>query len=102
MSNRGKVFCVRFVPRCFKQDIWSNELVVRQSSAGKNLSKEAEDVIGIRYQAVTGEDIANREDFLCAVVTVIFGVCNSVRLSYLFVITFCRCSVRSQWPRGKA
>jgi hypothetical protein len=27
---------------------------------------------------------------MCAVVTVIFGVCNSVRLSHLFVVTFCK------------
>jgi hypothetical protein len=27
---------------------------------------------------------------MCAVVTVIFGVCNSVRLSQLFVVTFCK------------
>jgi hypothetical protein len=30
---------------------------------------------------------------MCAVVTAIFGVCNSVRLSYLFVVTFCKCSI---------
>jgi hypothetical protein len=30
-----------------------------------------------RYQATTSEDI---EDFMCAVVTVIFRVCKSVRL----------------------
>jgi hypothetical protein len=30
---------------------------------------------------------------MCAVVTVIFGVCNSVRLSELFVATLCKCSV---------
>jgi hypothetical protein len=53
---------------------------VRQSPAGKNVSTEAEDIVGIRHQATTGEDIANCEDFMCAVVTVIFGVCNSVRL----------------------
>jgi hypothetical protein len=34
--------------------------------------------IGSRYQAKASEDI---EDFMCAVVTVIFVVCNSVRLS---------------------
>jgi hypothetical protein len=40
-------------------DSWSSELVVRQSPAGKNVSTEAEDVVGIRHQATTGEDIAN-------------------------------------------
>jgi hypothetical protein len=35
-SNIGKVFSVRSVPRCYKQDSWSNELVVRQSPDGKN------------------------------------------------------------------
>jgi hypothetical protein len=32
---------------------------------------------GSRYQATASED----EDFMCAVITVNFGVCNSVRLS---------------------
>jgi hypothetical protein len=34
-----------------------------------------------------------REDFMCAVVTAIFGACNSVRLSQLFVVAFCKCSI---------
>jgi hypothetical protein len=54
---------------------------MRQSPAGKNVSTEAEDIVGIRRQATTGEDTADWEDFMSAVVTVIFGVCNSVRLS---------------------
>jgi hypothetical protein len=37
-----------------------------------------------RYQATPSEDW---EDFMCAVVTVIFGVCNSVTLSYLLAAT---------------
>jgi hypothetical protein len=40
---------------------------------GKDLS----DSLKIRYQEATKED---RGDFMCAVVTVIFGACNSVRL----------------------
>jgi hypothetical protein len=32
---------------------------------------------------------------MCAVVTVIFGVCNLVRLLQLFVVMFCKCSVNS-------
>jgi hypothetical protein len=39
-------------------DIWSNELVVRQSLAGKDLITEEENVVGIRYQAMAGEGIA--------------------------------------------
>jgi hypothetical protein len=64
-------------------DIWSNELVVRQSPADKKVSTEVEDIVGMRHQATTGEDIANWQDFMCAVVTVIFGVCNSDCRSYL-------------------
>jgi hypothetical protein len=56
-NNRGTVFSVRSVPRCYKLDSWSNKLIVRQSPAGKNLSTEAEDIVGIHHQAVTGEDI---------------------------------------------
>jgi hypothetical protein len=39
-------------------DSWSNELAVRHSPAGKNMSKEATDIVGIRHQATTGEDTA--------------------------------------------
>jgi hypothetical protein len=40
-------------------DSWNNVLVVRQSPAGKDVSTEAEDIVGIRYQATTDEDITN-------------------------------------------
>jgi hypothetical protein len=36
------VFSVRPVPRCYKQDNWSNELVVGQSPASKDVNTEAE------------------------------------------------------------
>jgi hypothetical protein len=39
-------------------DSWSNELVVRQSPAGKDVSKEEEDIAGIRYQATAGKVLA--------------------------------------------
>jgi hypothetical protein len=42
-----------------KFDSWSNELVVRQSPVGKNANTETENIVGIRHQAKTGEDIAN-------------------------------------------
>jgi hypothetical protein len=54
-SNRGNVFSVRSVPRCYKQDNWSNELVVGQSPAGKNVSTKAEDIVQVCHQATTGE-----------------------------------------------
>jgi hypothetical protein len=63
---------------------------VGQSPAGKNVSKEAEDMVEIRHQATTGEDVANGEDFMCAVIIVIFGVCNSERMSQLFAV---KCSI---------
>jgi hypothetical protein len=40
-------------------DSWSNELVVRQSPAGRDLSMEAEDTVEICQQAATGEHTAN-------------------------------------------
>jgi hypothetical protein len=55
-SNRTTVFSVRCVPRCYKQANWSNELVVGQSPVGKNVSMEAEDIVGIHHQTMTGED----------------------------------------------
>jgi hypothetical protein len=40
-------------------DSCSHELVVRQSPARKDVNTEAEDIVGIRYQATTGDDIPN-------------------------------------------
>jgi hypothetical protein len=60
---------------------FDNELIVIQSPAGNNVKTEAEAIVGIRHQETTGEDLANWEDFICGVVTGIFEVCNSVRLS---------------------
>jgi hypothetical protein len=55
-----------------------NELVVRQSPADKNVSVEAEDIVGIHHQATTGEDIAICKDFMSAVVTEICEVSRTV------------------------
>jgi hypothetical protein len=49
-------------------DSSSNELVVRQSPADKNVSTEAEDIVEIRHQATTGEDTAGWEDLVCPLV----------------------------------
>jgi hypothetical protein len=54
-----EVFSVRSMLRRYKHDSWSNQLVVRQSPASKNMSTEAEDICGICQQAMTGVDIAN-------------------------------------------
>jgi hypothetical protein len=40
---------------------------MRQSLAVKNVRKEAEDIIGIRHQATTGEDTAGWEDLVCPI-----------------------------------
>jgi hypothetical protein len=45
-SNIGRVFSVLSVPSCYKQDNWSNELLVEQSPVGKNVSTEADDIVG--------------------------------------------------------
>jgi hypothetical protein len=58
---------------------WSNDLVVRQSPVGKNVSTGTEDIAGIHHQATTGVDVENWEGL--------------VRLSWLFVVTFCKCSI---------
>jgi hypothetical protein len=54
-SKRNGVFSAS-VPRCYKQNRWSNELVVRQSPADENVSTKAGDVVGIRHQATIGEE----------------------------------------------
>jgi hypothetical protein len=81
------------MPRCYKQDNWGNELVVGQSLTGKSMSTKTEDIVVIRHQATTGEDIANWEELICAVVTVIFGMHNPVRLWELFEVTICKFSI---------
>jgi hypothetical protein len=40
-------------------DRWSNKRVVRKSSAGKEVSAEAEDIVGIHYQATTDKNVTN-------------------------------------------
>jgi hypothetical protein len=42
--------------------IW--ELFVRQWTDGRDVSTEADDMVGIRYQAVASENV---EDFACAI-----------------------------------
>jgi hypothetical protein len=58
-NNRGMVFSIRSMPKCFKQDNWSSELVVGQLPASKNVTMEAEDTVEIHHQATTGEDIVD-------------------------------------------
>jgi hypothetical protein len=41
------VFFVQSVLRYYKQDNWSNELVVRQTPAGKNVRTEADAIVGM-------------------------------------------------------
>jgi hypothetical protein len=55
-NKRGTVFTVLSVARCYKQDNCSTELVLGQSPAGKNLSTETKDIVGIRQQATTNEE----------------------------------------------
>lgn len=53
------VFSVRSVSIWCKQDIWSSELLVRELPASKNMSTEADNIVGIHHQAKAGEDITN-------------------------------------------
>jgi hypothetical protein len=45
--------------RCYEEYSWSNELVVGQLPATKNVSNEAEDIVRICPQATNGKDIAD-------------------------------------------
>jgi hypothetical protein len=77
-SNRS-VFSVRFVPRCYKHDSWNNGLVVSRCQSVRTWARKQRALLG----SVTRQRLvktANWEDFMCAVVTMILGVCNSVRL----------------------
>jgi hypothetical protein len=98
-SNRGTVFSVQSVLRCYKQDSWVNswckELVVGQSPANKNVSMELENTVEIRHQATTSEDTANWEDVVRAVVncSVCVCVCELAIELPLRVVTICKCTV---------
>jgi hypothetical protein len=54
-----------------------------QSPAGKNVNTEAEDIVGIHHQAMTGEDTADWEDSTCSselhvIVSCSYELCDSV------------------------
>jgi hypothetical protein len=53
------MFPVQSMSRCYKQDNWRNELALGQLPASKNMSLEAGEIVGIRYQETTGEDTAD-------------------------------------------
>jgi hypothetical protein len=62
------MYSIRSVKRCYKSDRWSNELVMGQLPASKNVSMKAEYIVGICHQEMTGEDTADWEDLVHAVV----------------------------------
>jgi hypothetical protein len=66
---------------------------VGQSPAGKNVSTEAEDSVEIRHQATTGEDTADREDLVRAVVNSI--ECEIATALLLSVVPICKGSIKS-------
>jgi hypothetical protein len=57
----------------------------RLSPAGKNVGAEAEDIVGIRYQATTDEDLKDWEHFLRAVMNSM--VCDLAIALYLLLVT---------------
>jgi hypothetical protein len=59
MQQRNGFFYVVHPEMLYAVTCWSNELAVRQLPAGKNVTMEAEDVVGIRHQTMTGEDTAD-------------------------------------------
>jgi hypothetical protein len=72
---------------------FDSELAVRQSPAGKNLNTEVEYIVEIRHQATTGEDAAEWEDLVRAVVNCI--VCELAIALQLLVVTICKCSINA-------
>jgi hypothetical protein len=62
--------------------------LARQSPAGNDVNTEADDIVGIRYQATTGEDA---EDSMCAVFR--SRVREVARALKFRVVTIYKCSV---------
>jgi hypothetical protein len=71
-------------------DGWSNELVVGQSPAGENMSKEAENMFAICHQAATGEDTSDSEDSVYALLNC--RMCELAIALQLHVVKSCNCS----------
>jgi hypothetical protein len=59
----------------------SEKLVAKAEDSSGTQRNGGTSAVGSRYQATASED---REDFVYAVVSLVFGVCNSVRLLWLF------------------
>jgi hypothetical protein len=88
----GEAIFVRSVPRCYKQDK-SRSLVVRQSPASKGVNTEVKrsTAVGSRYQTTIGEDTANWEHLVRAVVKC--WVCELTIALWSLVVTICKCSI---------
>jgi hypothetical protein len=54
---------MRSLQICYKLNSWGNQLVVRRSPAGKNMSMKAQNIVGIRHQETTGEDTETEETY---------------------------------------
>jgi hypothetical protein len=68
-----------------------NRLVVGQSTVCKNVRTEAEDILEIRHQATTGEDIADRDDFAHAVVNwQEYKLATALHLLAMFNKSYCQ------------
>jgi hypothetical protein len=55
-------------------------------TAGKDVSIEAEDIVGIHYQATTGADIAKWEDSMCCSEKQSVWTSNSVIIIHTYVV----------------
>jgi hypothetical protein len=61
-------------------DVRREKLVAEVEESSGNPEEGATSAVGSRYQGMSSKDW---EDFMCAVVPVVFGVCNSDCRSYL-------------------
>jgi hypothetical protein len=60
---------------------------------------EQEGEVGVKWPPAWELAQLCREDFMCSVDAVIFGVCNSMRLLYLIVVTIRKWSVSRIYNR---
>jgi hypothetical protein len=75
--------------------VWSNNLVANSSG-----NQKKENVRSFKLLSLPSNGSEHWKDILCAVATVMFGMCNSAGLSQLFAVTGVKCPINPVTERN--